>query len=36
METVIAHAKEQDAKIQRVSNQVQASDSAAQVVVNRP
>ena len=36
MEAVIAHVKEQDAKIQRVSNQVQASNSAAQVVVNRP
>jgi hypothetical protein len=36
MEAVIARAKEQDAKIQRVSNQVQASNSAAQVVVNRP
>jgi hypothetical protein len=36
IEAVIAHAKEQDAKIQRVSNQVQASNSAAQVVVNGP
>jgi Chaperone of endosialidase len=36
IEAVIAHAKEQDAKIQRVRNQVQASNSAAQVVVNGP
>ena len=34
IEAVIAHAKEQDAKIQRVSDQVQVSNSAAQVVVN--
>jgi Chaperone of endosialidase len=36
MEAVIAHAKEQDAKIQKVSDQLQASNSAAQVVVNGP
>jgi len=36
VETMIAHSKVQDAKIQRVSNQVQASNSAAQVVVNGP
>ena len=36
MEAVIAHAKEQDAKIQRVSDQVQVRNSAAQVVVNGP
>ena len=36
IEAVIAHAKEQDAKIQRVSNQVQASNSVTQVVVNGP
>ena len=36
MEAVIGHAKEQDAKIQRVSDQVQVRNSAAQVVVNGP
>ena len=36
VQTVVAHAKEQDVKIQRVSDQVQASNSAAQVVVNGP
>ena len=34
IEAVIVHAKEQDAKIQRVSNQIQTRNSAAQVVVN--
>jgi hypothetical protein len=36
VQTVVAHAKEQDIKIQRVSDQIQASNSAAQVAANGP
>jgi uncharacterized coiled-coil DUF342 family protein len=36
VQTVVVHAKEQDIKIQRVSDQIQASNSAAQVAANGP
>ena len=34
METVVAHLKEQDSKIQKVSDQLEVSKPAAQVVLN--
>ena len=34
METVLAHLKEQDSKIQKVSDQLEVSKPAAQIVLN--
>jgi hypothetical protein len=34
METVVAHLKEQDSKIQKVSDQFEVSKPVAQIVVN--
>ena len=34
METVVAHLKEQDSKIQKVSDQLEVSKPAAQIVLN--
>jgi uncharacterized protein (DUF3084 family) len=36
METVVARFKEQDAKIQKVSDQIELRNPAAQVAVDRP
>jgi len=34
METVVAHLKEQDSKIQKVSDHLEVSKPAAQIVLN--